>query len=277
MKLTKIEGNQQHLDGGAMFGNAPKELWKKWIAPDDHNRIPLASRGLLVQCDNGMNILLETGVGAFFDPKFKQRYGITPTHHVLLENLEAVGVPHTQIDAVVLSHLHFDHAGGLLPAHGEDQSKLLFPNAKYYVGEEHWQRAQKPHFREQASFIPHLQPLLKESKRLVLIQDEYHNDFGDNLRFTYSSGHTIGMLMTTVMLEKEPITFLADIAPGVPWVHLPITMGYDRFPELIVDEKRQLFDRIIAENGRVFFTHDPNVAFAKIMCVDGRYSCVCNT
>ena len=92
-KLYSIKGNSQRLDGGAMFGNAPKAMWQKWAAVDDHNRIDLTCRGLLVQEDE-RNILFETGIGAFFEPKLKQRFGIVEPNHVLLESLAEIGLSH---------------------------------------------------------------------------------------------------------------------------------------------------------------------------------------
>src|SRR3569833_3364613 len=100
-----------------MFGNAPKVMWERWIPPDDHNRIPLACRCLLV-CVGTRTILFETGIGAFFDPAMRERFGVVESHHVLIESLAAIGVTPDNVDVVVLSHLHFDHAGGALTAGG---------------------------------------------------------------------------------------------------------------------------------------------------------------
>ena len=112
-----------------MFGNAPKALWQRWATPDDRNRIDLACRAMLVEDTNKL-ILFETGVGAFFDPKMRDRFGVNESEHVLLNNLKSAGFCHSDIDVVVLSHLHFDHAGGLLTAHEDGQEpNLLFPNA----------------------------------------------------------------------------------------------------------------------------------------------------
>ena len=113
--LYSVEGNWQRLDGGAMFGNAPKALWERWADADEHNRIRLSCRCLLIR-EPSRWILFETGIGAFFEPRLKDRYGIVEAEHVLLENLAALGLSHEDIDVVVLSHLHFDHAGGLLTA-----------------------------------------------------------------------------------------------------------------------------------------------------------------
>ena len=112
-RIWSILGNSQRLDGGAMFGNVPKAMWSQWVEPADDNSIPLACRAMLVE-DDGRLILFETGVGSFFSPKLRARYGVQEDRHVLLDNLEAAGFSPDDIDIVVLSHLHFDHAGGLL-------------------------------------------------------------------------------------------------------------------------------------------------------------------
>src|SRR5574338_1356823 len=108
MKLWSLEGNIQRLDGGAMFGNAPKAMWSKWIPADAQNRIPLACRCLLTTDLDGRNVLFETGIGAFFEPKLRERYGVVEERHVLLESLQAACIGHEDIDAVVRSQLHFD-------------------------------------------------------------------------------------------------------------------------------------------------------------------------
>jgi glyoxylase-like metal-dependent hydrolase (beta-lactamase superfamily II) len=269
MELWSLIGNSQRLDGGAMFGNAPKALWSRWIATDEQNRIPLACRCLLVKDIDGRNVLFETGIGAFFEPTLRERYGVVEERHVLLDSLAEAGLTHEDIDVVVLSHLHFDHAGGLLASWQEGQApSLLFPKATFVVGAEHWQRARHPHPRDRASFIPELCDLLENSGRLELVEGEHSRVLGEAVRLSYSDGHTPGLMLA----EVGKVVFCADLIPGRFWVHLPITMGYDRWPEKLIDEKRGFLDDKLERGVQLFFTHDHDCAMARVTRDErGRY------
>ncbi len=275
MKLRSVLGNSQKLDGGAMFGNAPKALWQRWYPCDDLNRIELQCRCLLVE-EGDRTLLFETGVGAFFAPDKRDRYGVQESEHCLLANLKEMGIEPEDIDVIVLSHLHFDHAGGLLSRWEEGKNpELVFPNAHYVVGEQAWQRAVRPHPRDKASFIPDLPALLEATGRVERVQGTRSRTLGDNYRFHHSDGHTPGMLLTEISLPDGPLVFAADLIPGTAWVHVPITMGYDRYPEALIDEKHRLLSDLASRNGRLFFTHDPKIAVGKVVKDEkGKFSLV---
>jgi glyoxylase-like metal-dependent hydrolase (beta-lactamase superfamily II) len=281
MKLWSICGNTQRLDGGAMFGNVPRAMWEKWIRPDAENRIPLACRALLADAIGGKRVLFETGIGAFFEPKMRERFGVIEADHVLLQNLAEAGYAHEDIDVVVLSHLHFDHAGGLLSAWREGEAaQLLFPNATFIASAAHVARARDPHARDRASFIPELLPLLEASGRLEIVDGPYSRTLGKAVHFHFSEGHTPGLMLAEIAGAGEAtgqphggVVFCADLIPGRAWVHLPVTMGYDRYPERLIDEKQEFLADKLERDVRLFFTHDVDCAMARVRRDDkGRYS-----
>lgn len=274
--LSSVNGNSQWLDGGSMFGNVPRPVWEKWMPPDDLGRIRLLCRAMLIEVEN-KRILCETGIGAFFEPKMAERFGVREKSHVLLDSLNALGLKDSDIDAVILSHLHFDHAGGLLPPYEDIQrgnDKLLFPNAEYFVGAEAWERAKKPHPRDRASFIPGMTDKLENSGRLRVLPHQTEQRYFDGLiSFRYTDGHTPGQMHTVVHGSDKTVVFAGDLIPGISWVHLPVTMGYDRYPELVIDEKQALYKDLVGPNLLLFYTHDPEFA-ASGVSVDqsGKYS-----
>ena len=227
MKFSSIMGNSQKLDGGAMFGNAPNALWSRWVAVDQRNRIDLACRALLVETENH-KILFETGIGAYMEPLFKDRFGVQESDHVLLNSLANFNINHSDIDVLILSHLHFDHAGGLLSTWQKGQApKLLFPNATYVVGNRAWDRACNPHPRDRASFVPALNTMLEASGRLKLIDETARLNFDDlTVRFFISEGHTPGMLCSDLRWAGGRMVF--------------------------------------ADGGWLFFTHDSKAAAAQV-------------
>ncbi len=277
MKIYSIQGNSMKLDGGSMFGTAPKSMWEKWMKPDSENRIDMATRALLVSTD-AINILCETGTGVFLRPELAESYGVDLSENRLIKNLEAAGFHEADIHYVIHSHMHFDHIGGLIKKPGNSGTpwEFRFPNAKYIISHDSFAQAMNPHFSDRDSFIQGLAEGLRESGRLILIQDaespEIPGDIEGLVSFFITSGHTRGQLHSLFSGNKEKVFFPADIIPGVPWVNLPITMAYDRYAERVIDEKKIYMDRAIDENWLIFFNHDPVYSASRIrLSPGGRY------
>lgn len=266
MRVFSVESNRQRLDGGAMFGHCPRALWSRWCEPDELGRIELATRGVVVIEDGGRVLLFEAGIGDPFPSKERQRYGIYPEGNLLLASLAKEGIRPADVDVVVLSHLHFDHAGGLLlPRLPGARPELAFPRAQFVVSRAAWERALSPRSRDRASFLPELCALLAESGRLVTAEDPAaaRRIVGSAYRFAMTQGHTPGLLHACIPAPLGPLWFLSDLVPGRPWLRPPITMGYDRCAEELVEEKTALLEDIVAEGARVIFVHDPDVAVAR--------------
>lgn len=265
MELHSVLSNAYRLDGGAMFGNTPKPLWEKWIPADERNRLSLATRAFLAVTQENV-VLLDAGIGAYMEPKLRDRYGVYEPEQMLLKSLGQRGFAHTDITHVILSHLHFDHVGGLLSAWQEGKEpELLFPNARFYVSETAWDRAIHPHPRDRASFDPMLNRRLDQSDRLVQLKQEAVLAIDElEVHFFQSDGHTPGLLCSDLRWENRRAVFASDLIAGRPWIHLPTTMGYDRYPELLVREKEQLLRSIVEDNAWLCYVHDPGCAISRV-------------
>lgn len=264
MKFYALEGNTQKLDGGAMYGNAPRAMWAKWSPPDELNRITLACRSLLVVTNAGQKILFEAGIGVFFEPKLRERFGVFENEHRLVQSLNELGYTPEDIDDVVLSHLHFDHAGGILSRYEDGPLKIIFERARFHVSQKNWERANAPHPRDRASFVPELNRLLTESGRLKIVDRNIDAAIASMVKFHFSDGHTPGLMMAEITTSQGPLIFTSDLIPGASWVHVPISMGYDRYPELVIDEKKNLLTDLCERQGLLFFTHDENVPCGRL-------------
>lgn len=243
-----------------MFGNAPKSLWNRWVECDDDNRITMASNCLLIQHE-GKVVLVDTGISPFMEPKLNARYAIEGEGNELIENLKANGVSEEDVDYVILTHVHFDHISGLIPAWPamqDESSEPFFPNAKYVMNKRQFERAHQPHPRDRASYFKDVLQKIEDTGRMVLLDDnENIPELESFISLEISDGHTPGMIMPLVRLEDEIIFFPSDLISGTAWVHLPIVTGLDRTPEILINSKKEYLDKAIAENWLIVYDHDP--------------------
>lgn len=257
-KLWALEGNRQRLDGGAMFGHVPRAIWSRSFEADSANRIELACRSFLLEAEDGRRVLLEAGVGACFGPKLRARYGVESQPHRLLDGLAELGLGPDDVDDLVLSHWHFDHVGGLVAIgeHDAEVPELLFQRARLWSSAAAWKRARQPHRRDRASFLAPLVRAVEASGRLHCIEDASVSAL-PGFRFTQTDGHTPGLLHSWVETNGGIFVFASDLLPGEAWLSAPVTMGYDRFAELIVEEKQAFLSEAAARKVLVGLTHDP--------------------
>jgi glyoxylase-like metal-dependent hydrolase (beta-lactamase superfamily II) len=204
------------------------------------------------------------------EPALSSRYGVEGDNDLLLKNLGKADIAEDDVDYVILSHLHFDHAGGMVPGWPKvaDTDWIPhFPHATYLVGETQFDRSLSPHLRDAASYFPELSKKLKQSGRLVHTDSPTPplKDLEGFVSFLYTDGHTPGLLHALIQGERETVFFCSDLVPGTPWVNLPIVMGYDRFPEQTVNEKKQVMERALKERWLLFYTHDPHVAASRVI------------
>lgn len=258
-KLTVINSGFLRLDGGAMFGIIPKPLWQKNNPPDEQNRVTLATRNLLMQRE-GRNILIDTGMGDKWDEKSRSIYNIEQ-HVSLHSELAIAGLTNEDITDVILTHLHFDHAGGAT-CNYNGRIEPAFPNARYYVQKQNYEWAVKPSDRDKGSYITdNFMPLMNLG---VLDLIDGQRAFDKEISFITVNGHTFGQQLVKISDGTNTLLYCCDLLPFISHIHLPFIMGYDLQPLVTLEEKKRLLSQAADENWLLFFEHDPEYAAAAV-------------
>lgn len=267
-EMFLLETGEFALDGGAMFGVVPKALWAKKIPVDDRNRIDMRLRCLLLKGD-GKNILIDCGIGNKWDVRSADIYRIDLTRYSLEKALKDHQLSANQITDVILTHLHFDHAGGSTIKEGENKYLPAFPSATYYVQKENLEWARHPKEKDKASYLPEdWEPLLKKSV-LKIVSGEKEILPGIHVKLFY--GHTEGIQLPLISDGKNKIFFCGDVIPtslhlGIPWV-----MAYDNFPLKTIEEKKILLEQAAKENWILVFEHCPHVGAGRVTLTEKGY------
>ncbi|MBI3507702.1 MAG: MBL fold metallo-hydrolase [Proteobacteria bacterium] len=256
------------LDGGAMFGVVPRVLWERTDPPDDRNRIELALGCLLIKTPRGKRVLVDTGLSSKYDkdPKFTKTYAVS--RRPLREQMKALGVGPGDVDLVINTHLHFDHAGGDTELDAQGKPAPQFRKAKYVIQKEEWEDAQTPHERNKASYLVENFEPLDAPGVLELVDGEFELEPG--LRVLRSGGHTRGHQCVTIEAEGRTAVFFGDLIPTRSHVPLPYIMGYDLFPVHTLEAKRGLLEKALREQWLLLFQHDPRQRAGRLAEVDGR-------
>jgi len=260
-KISILETGSLMLDGGAMMGSVPKVLWEQTNSPDSLNRIKLAMRCMLL--DDGENIvLIETGIGDKCDDKIKKMFDVKQSENALSKALSKHGYLNENITHVVLTHLHFDHAGGATVFDKKNKIIPAFPNAKYYVSENNWIAGNNPNPKDRASYLKENYLSLKENGVLKIISE--NETILDGLSTYVVNGHTQGQQLIKVDGGGESIVFCSDLIPLKSHLKIPWIMGYDLNASLTMQEKEVFLDKASQNNWILFFYHDPDTIAVKI-------------
>lgn len=254
-EATIVSAGTFALDGGAMFGIIPKPLWEKKIPADDKNRIAMGTNCLLLR-DGQRTVLVDCGMGTKWSDKQREQFKVDTT---LDATLPAAGCQLSDVTDVVLTHLHFDHAGGLTRLDAAGDLGMTFPNARVHVGRRNWEWAQRPNDRDRGSYRDDSwRPLLStERDRLVLVDDvERRARLFDDIEAVFCEGHTTGQMLPLVGRGDQRGLYGADMVPTRAHVRMPWIMGYDLRPVELLDEKRQLLGLCADESVALVYEHD---------------------
>jgi glyoxylase-like metal-dependent hydrolase (beta-lactamase superfamily II) len=266
-KIYSIETGRFALDGGAMFGVVPKPLWGKMNPPDDRNRIELAARSLLI-VGNGRKILVDNGNGPKFSNKQIDIYRLDTSRFELHQSLKEQGFSSDDITDVILTHLHFDHAGGsTYRTNGE--LRPTFPKARYYVQKAHWQQALSPTEKDRGSFMADDFIPLKEHGILEFVEGEF--ELFPGISLMVMNGHTAAQQLPKVSDGKTTILFCCDLFPTTSHIPLPYIMAYDLRPLTTLEEKKKVLKKAVDEDWILFFEHDPVTIAGKVKATEKGY------
>lgn len=259
IEVLHIHGGNFYLDGGAMFGVVPKPLWEKKAAPDSRNRIRLAANSLLVRAAN-KNIVIETGNGTKWSSKLRDIYGVQEGDPVI-DNLALAGVRPEQVDLVINTHLHFDHAGGNTRL-VNGKAVPTFPNAKYIVQAAEIAHAANPTERDRASYFEENFLPMKESGQWHAINGD--TEVVPGISAIRIPGHNADIQAIKLTGGGKTIFFVADLMPTRHHISLPWIMAYDLYPLQTLETKRKWIQTIVRENWIVVFGHDPDIPTATL-------------
>jgi len=259
-ELHAIETGRFALDGGAMFGVVPRTLWEKSNPPDEKNRIAMAARALLLVGEN-RRILIDVGNGSKYDEKFTSIYKFDTSRFSLIPSLMRLNLSPDDITDVILTHLHFDHAGGSTYRVNREL-RLTFPKARYYVQREHWLAANSPTERDRASFFPDDFVPLQRHGVLQLTDGEQEILPGISVRVL--NGHTTALQCPVISDGTTTLFYCADLVPTASHVAVPWIMAYDLRPLVTLGEKRRILNQAVDEQWVLFFEHDPEIEAARL-------------
>jgi glyoxylase-like metal-dependent hydrolase (beta-lactamase superfamily II) len=262
-KISIIDGGTLKLDGGAMFGVVPKSLWSKQIDCDEYNMCLWSMRLLLVE-DGARKILIDTGIGMKQDEKFRSHFSPSNINDFTTD-LNANGIKKEDITDVFLTHLHFDHCGGVLSLDEKGGIIPTFPNAKIWSNDFHYQWAIDPNPREKASFLKENILPLNDFGILELLPVEQGLKFSDSITIDFVYGHTGGMMIPTISLDNgQRLIYCADLLPSRHHLGSPYVMSYDTQPLISIKEKENLLEKANDDFVHLFLEHDFDEAIIQV-------------
>jgi glyoxylase-like metal-dependent hydrolase (beta-lactamase superfamily II) len=255
------------LDGGAMFGVVPRNLWSRVAPPDEQNRIRMNMNCLFIEAGHE-RILVDTGIGEKWSDKHRAMYAIDRKRSFGDSLKSVAGVSPAEITIVINTHLHFDHAGGNTRVDDSGQAVPAFPNARYFVSRAEYQHAEAPTERDRASYLPDNWRPLRVRGQLELKDPDY--EVVPGVRMETHAGHNRSMQCLRLTQNGQTLFGFADLVPTRAHVPFAWVMGYDLYPVETVEAKKKLIPQAAHENWICLFYHDPEQALGRIVEENGK-------
>jgi methylmalonyl-CoA epimerase len=264
LELISVYDGFFHLDGGAIFGMVPRPIWTERIEPDSLNRVRLAMRQLIVRGTRTM--LIDAGLGDNEDAAFHEQYGVERERH-LDHALAEAGIAPDDIEVVLATHLHFDHAGGFTRRDRNGRLRPRFPRARYVARRGEWEDAAQPNEKSRLGYrAESLAPLVDAGVLELVDQDQ---TIMPGVRVRRTGGHTMHHQMVMIESRGQLAAFVADVLPTSAHLRPAWISAIDLFPMDTLEFKKAFVEEAVARQILVFFSHDPAVAAARLVA-DGR-------
>ena len=245
-----------------MFGSVPKTLWQRKISADSENRIALVARIGILENDS-RRVLIDMGCGQKYDEKHRTIYQLRHSSSKRLDQLIM------SVTDVIITHLHFDHVGGVSYREKDGMLKLSYPSARHIIQSENWRVAQNPGPRERATYLTeNIEPL--KSAKLELVEDGA--EVVPGVRVYRSDGHTRGLQWVKIGEGERAVVFPSELMPTAHHVSVPWVMGYDLAAEVTMNDKAGLAEAAVCDTNLIVFGHDADTAAGRLGVDErGRY------
>jgi glyoxylase-like metal-dependent hydrolase (beta-lactamase superfamily II) len=259
-EIFSIVENSFKIDGGAMFGVVPKIIWERLVPSDEFNRVKLDLNLLLVKTKEE-NVLIDAGMGDALSEKHKKIYGVEKPSE-LERKFSEINLTPEDVDLVILTHLHADHAGGVVKMDESGKKAPRFPNARHIIQIKEWNDAMSPDERTSATYLTENFKLLKEHDLLELVDGE--DEVAKGIKVKSTGGHTPGHQVVFIEDENNKILWPGDIIPTASHLKIPYVASVDLFPLETMTQKRKFLDMCINEGWFLAFDHDVNIKVGKL-------------
>ena len=253
LELYLLVSDHWKADGGLMFGVVPRVLWEKQKTPDANNMIDCACVGLIARKD-GRVIVCETGIGNKLSEKRARQVGQREPEG-LLHALHRLSIRPEEVDAVIPTHLHWDHAGGLTRRDESGGLELTFKNARHFVQRSEWDFALQPDVRSQSAYITDdFTPLADGNNVVEFLDGDTEVMPGVHVRLV--AGHTPGSQVVILRSGELSCAVTGDLVGQKPHLRVPWNMAADLDPLRVFEEKARLLDEAEKHRWLLVLSHE---------------------
>ena len=248
IELYVVSTGQYYADAGAAMGVYPYKLWHDKVELDADNCLKMELNCLLIKTGES-NILVDCGIGDYVTDRQRKVY--KPSKSTLLDELQSVGVSASDINFVVLTHLHFDHAGGLL----SPDKEFVFPSAKYIIQLDEWNTAQNPDLYFTASYpLTEHYKMLHDAGNTIIVNGE--KEIYKGVSVEKIAGHCPGAQIVKIKDGDNLIYFAGDAFPSSFHLPAPITSAYEMSRIDLYRQKEIILDSLKRQGGKLILSHE---------------------